>query len=145
MEDERIRSFTAELKAFIKGFRTYSHLESPTQIPIAVWVFKFPDPHGTLDSVFNAKAVPKDLIEKYLDIGERGIRNGLTVILLDRQIVKAIKLVALNPEAVKMLHGTIRKQLGMDYRKVDYEACLGDLFTRTTMELYEMGRQFQYG
>ena len=85
------------------------------------------------------------MIEKYLDIGERGIRNGLTVILLDRQIVKAIKLVALNPEAVKMLHGTIRKQLGMDYRKVDYEACLGGLFTRTTMELYEMGRQFQYG
>lgn len=135
----------AELKAFNRGFKTYSFLESPAPIPIAVWVFKFPDPHGAIDCSFNARVVPKDLMKRYLDIDENGIKNGLTFFLLDRNIIKGIKMVALNFEAVKLFHDTIRKQLSTDYQSVDYEACLGGLFTRHTMELYQMGRIFHYG
>ena len=54
-----------------------------------------------------------------------------------------MKIVALNPEAVELFHGTIRKQLKMDYGRADYEICLGGLFTRTTRELFEMGRKFE--
>jgi hypothetical protein len=54
-----------------------------------------------------------------------------------------MKIVALNPEAVELFHGTIRKQLKMDYDRADYEICLGGLFTHTTMELFEMGRKFE--
>jgi len=133
-----------ELKAFQRGFRSYSYLESPTSVPIAVWVFKFPDPHGAIDSVFNARVVPKDLMDGYLD-QTCGMKNQVTFFLLDRAIIRGIKLVALNPEAVELFHETLRKQLGMNYGKSDYEACLGGLFTRTTMELYRMGRVFQYG
>jgi hypothetical protein len=134
----------SELKAFQRGFKTYSYLESPTRVPIAVWVFKFPDPHGPIDSVFNARVVPSDLMDEYLD-QTHGIKNRLTFFLLDRTIIRGIKMVALNPEAVTLFHGTIRKQLGMDYERVDYEACLGGLFTRTTMELYHIGRKFPCG
>ena len=54
-----------------------------------------------------------------------------------------MKMVALDPEAVELFHSTIRKQLSMDYDRADYEACLGGLFTHTTMELFEMGRKFE--
>jgi hypothetical protein len=142
IESPKLRK--SELKAFNRGFKSYSYLESPTQIPIAVWVFDFPNPHGAIDAVFNARVVPQDLMDAYLD-QTYGIKNQLTFFLLDRAIIRGIKLVALDPDAVKLFHKTLRKQLGMNYGNADYEACLGGLFTRTTMELYEMGRVFQYG
>ena len=49
-----------ELNAFHEGFKHYCYLESPTSIPIAVWVFDFPEPHGEIDSSFNAKVVSPD-------------------------------------------------------------------------------------
>jgi hypothetical protein len=135
----------AELKAFNRGFKTYSYLESPTPIPIAVWVFDFPNPHGAIDCSFNARVVSTDLMERYLEIDENGIKNGLNIFLLDGNIIRGIRMVSLNPEAVKLFHKTLRKQLEMAYDRIDFNACLGGLFTRTTRELYDMGRKFRYG
>lgn len=126
----------SELEAFHQGFKTYSYLESSTPVPIAVWVFDFPDPYGQIDSTFNARFVEKDLIEDYLDGGKTGVKNGLYFFLLDKEILRGMKLVALDPEAVELFHGTIRKQLSMDYNRVDYEGCLGGLFTYTIRELF---------
>ena len=130
-----------ELEAFHQGFRTYSYLESSTPVPIAVWVFDFPDPHGQIDSTFNARFVERKLIEDYLDKGKADVKNGLYFFLLDKEILRGMKLVALDPEAVGLFHDTIRKQLSMDYDRADYEACLGGLFTHTTRELFEMDIQ----
>jgi hypothetical protein len=55
------------------------------------------------------------------------------------------RLVGLNWEAIKLFHGTLRKQLSLNFNRVDYDACLGGLYTRTTRELYDMGRKFRYG
>ena len=132
-----------ELEAFHQGFKTYSYLESATPAPIAVWVFDFPKSHGQIDSTFNAWFVERDLLNDYLDSGKGGIKNGLYFFLLDREILRGIKLVGLDPEAVELFHATIRKQLSMDYDRADYESCLGGLFTHTTRELFEMGRKFQ--
>jgi len=41
-----------------------------------------------------------------------------------------MRMVGFHPEAVGLFHGTIRKQLSMDYGRADYEGCLGGLFTR---------------
>ena len=133
-----------ELEAFHQGFNTYSYLESSTSLPIAVWVFDFPKSHGQIDSTFNARFVKRDLIDEYLDTGKADVKNGLHFFLLDKEILRGIKLVGLDPEAVKLFDGTIRKQLSMDYDRADYESCLGGLFTRTTSELFEMGRKFQH-
>lgn len=132
-----------EQEAFYQGFKTYSYLESSTPVPIAVWVFDFPDPHGQIDSTFNARFVERDLIDEYLDSGMGGVKNALYFFLLDGKILQGMKIVALNPESVELFHGTIMKQLKMDYGRADYEICLGGLFTYTTMELFEMGRKFE--
>ena len=128
----------------IGGFKTYSYLESSTPVPIAVWVFNFTDPHGQIDSTLSAMFVERDLIDEYLDRGKAGVKNALYFFLLDREILRGMKLVALDPEAVELFHGTIRKQLSMDYNRTDYESCLGGLFTYTTRELFEMGRKFEH-
>ncbi len=133
-----------ELEAFHRGFKSYSYLESSTSVPIAVWVFDFPKPHGQIDSTFNARFVERDLIDEYLDSGKAGVKNGLYFFLLDREILRGMKLVGLAPEAVELFHDTIRKQLSMDYERADYEGCLGRLFTHTTRELFEMGRKFEH-
>ena len=133
----------SELNAFYQGLKTYSYLESSTQVPIAVWVFDFPKAHGQIDATFNARFVDRDLIDEYLDRGKGGVKNGLYFFLLDGEILKGMKLVALDPEAVELFHSTIRKQLSMDYDRADYESCLGGLFTYTTRELFEMGRKFE--
>ena len=133
-----------ELEAFQKGFRTYSYLESQTPVPIAVWVFDFPNPHGAIDSTFNARFVEKNLIDEYLELDKDGVKDSLCFFLLDGKILRGMRMVGLHPEAVELFHGTIRKQLGMDYGRADYEGCLGGLFTRTTRELFEMGRKFEH-
>ena len=135
----------SEIEAFHKGFKNYVYLESTTSIPIAIWVFDFPNPHGKIDSAFNAKFVEPDLLADYMDSSEGVIKNGLNFFLLDGKIVRGIRMVSLNPEAVGLFHNTIRKQLNMDYGEMEYLSCLGGFFTRTTDELFEMGRKFQYG
>ena len=133
-----------ELEAFNRGFKAYSYLESSTPVPIAVWVFDFPNPHGAIDSTFNARVVEKNLIDDYLELDKGGVKNGLYFFLLDGKILRGMRMVGLHPEAVEMFHVTIRKQLSMDYDRDAFLGCLGGLFTRTTRELFEMGRKFQH-
>ena len=119
-------------------------MESPTNIPIAVWVFDFPDPHGQIDSTFNAKVVDKELIDDFLDTSKGGIKNALQFFLLDGQIIKGMKQISLHPMAMELFHITIRKQLAMDYDMSDFASCLAGFFTRSTRELFEMGRKFMH-
>ena len=98
-----------------------------------------------IDSIFNARDVEKDLIDDYLDTSQGGVKNALYFFLLDGEILRGIRMVGLHPDAVELFYGTIRKQLSMDYDRVDYDSCLGGLFTRTTKELFEMGQKFQHG
>jgi len=132
-----------ERQAFKKGFKRYSYLESPTDPPIAVWVFDFSNPHGPIDPVFDARRVQSELINSYIDTQD-GIKNALTFYLLDGETLRGMKMVGLDPQAVKLFHGTIRKQLAMNYDRADYDAALGQLFTRSTLELYQMGRVFKH-
>jgi len=133
-----------ELSAFHEGFKQYSYLESPTRVPIAVWVFDFPDPHGKIDTSFNARVVGRDLIDDFLDTSKGGIKNALQFFLLDGQIIQGMKLISLHLEAMELFHNTIKKQLAMDYDMTDFASCLAGFFTRSTRELFEMGRKFQH-
>ena len=133
-----------ELSAFHEGFKQYSYLESSTRVPIAVWVFDFPDPHGKIDTSFNARVVGRDLIDDFLDTSKGGIKNALQFFLLDGQIIQGMKLISLHLEAMELFHNTIKKQLAMDYDMTDFASCLAGFFTRSTRELFEMGRKFQH-
>ena len=141
-----IQIFRAEeekINAFRTGFTQYSYLESDTPVPIACWVFDFPDPHGTIDCVFDAKIVKSNLITDYLDTS-KGVKNAVYFFLLDGKILKAAKLVGLDPEAIKLFHNTIRKQLIIEYDKEDFKKYLKGLFSYTTRELSNMGRKFTH-
>jgi hypothetical protein len=119
-----------ELDAFNEGFKTYAYLESPTSVPIAIWIFDFPNPHGKIDSAFNARFVEPTLLDAYLDTSDGVIKNGLNIFLLDRKTVMGIRMVALDPGAVALFHNTIRKQMKIDYNEMEYLSCLGGFFTQ---------------
>ena len=132
-----------ELRAFRKSFKRYSYLDYTREsVPLAVWVFRFPGPFNSIDLNFNARLVDPEWIDDYLDVSE-GVKNAIDFILLDGKIVRGLKRAGLDPEAVKLFHNTIRKQIASDYTPADYDAALGGLFTRTTDELFKMGTVFK--
>ena len=132
-----------EKVAFKKTFKRYSYLETDTNPPIAVWVFDFPNPHGPIDTIFDARRVQSELIEDYLDTSE-GVQNAITFYLVDSQILAAQKLVGLSTKAIELFHDTIRKQVSLDYTDIEYEAALGVVYTKTVKELMIMGRSFKH-
>jgi len=133
-----------ELKAFETGFSRYTYLESDTPIPVAIWVFDFPLPHGPIGCDFNARGVKEDYIHIYLDRGKGGVNNTVTFFLLDGQILKATKKVGLHWGAVDLFHATIKKQMDTEYGQKDYEQSRGPLVKLSPEELLYMGKIFQY-
>ena len=130
-----------KVAAFRSGFNQYTYLESETPIPVACWVFDFPEPHGPIDCVFDAKIVKAPLMTDYLDMRE-GVKNAMYFFLVDGKILKAAKVVGLDPEAIELFHNTIRKQMITEYKSGDFKRYLTGLFSYSTRELASMGRTF---
>jgi len=72
-----------------------------------------------------------------------GLKNGVRFFLLDGQILREKKLVGLSPDAIELFHSTIKKQIGMDYSRADFERYLIGLFQFDAQELFEMGKIFE--
>jgi len=133
-------------RAFHKGFKQYSYLESDTPIPVALWIFDFPDPSGPIMTNFNARLTRRKWIDSYLDVSDDGaINNAIQFFLLDGQILKAMELVELDHAAVELFHETIRKQLDLDYNRVDFDRCLAGLHNYDVYDLFSMGKVFKHG
>lgn len=133
----------SEIDIFNRGFKQYSYFESSTPVPIALWTFDFPKPLGMMEGNFNARVADPEQIENYLDTSE-GISNAIHFFLLDGPIVKGMKISGLNPEAVKLFHATIRKQLSMDYTEAEFVKYLRALFQFSCDELFSMGKTFRH-
>lgn len=133
-----------ELKAFKKGLRKYSYWESNTDAPIATWVFEFPKPFNQVDCTFNAchKALKSEYLTNYLELEDGQVKNALTSFLLDGQILKGMKLIGLEPEAVELFHATIRKQLDMNFSQIEFDRSLREIYQYPTATLFERGTQF---
>lgn len=134
-----------ELEAFHKGFDQYIYLEWPGEIPIAFWIFDFPLPHGRIEGNFNARVVKNPaLIERRLDTSE-GVKNLITFLLLDGQILKGMRASGLELESMEMFYSTIRKQLALNYSEADFVQCLAGIYQNyTTDELFSIGVQFKH-
>ena len=133
-----------QLRAFNKGFEQYSYLESDTLIPVALWIFDFPDPLSSIEGSFNAKRARRKWLDLYLDAGDDDtIKKAIQFFLLDGQILRAMKLIELDPEALELFHGTIRKQLDMDYNRIDFDRYLAGLHNYDTQDLFRMGKVFK--
>ena len=87
-----------EFQAFKKSLKSYSYFESKTPVPVPIWEFDFPKPHGQIYVNFNARIVDAGILKPYLD-NSQGIKNALTFYLLDGAILRTQKLVGLHEEA----------------------------------------------
>ena len=133
------------LRAFNKGFEQYSYLESDTPLPVALWIFDFPDPLSSIEGNFNAKRARRKWLDLYLDAGDDDtIKKAIQFFLLDGQILRAMKLIELDPEALELFHGTIRKQLDMNYNRTDFDRYLAGLHNYDTQDLFRMGKVFKH-
>ncbi len=133
-----------QLRALNKGFKQYSYLESDTPIPIALWIFDFPDPLSSIEGDFNAKRARRKWLDLYLDAGDDDtIKKAIQFFLLDGPILRAMKLIELDPEALELFHGTIRKQLDMNYNRTDFDRYLAGLHNYDTQDLFRMGKAFK--
>jgi len=130
-----------EKQGFKKGFKRYSYLDA---YPVACWIFDFPKPFGLVDTSFNARLVNRAWVGNYIDTTE-GVKNVLDFYLLDGDILKGIKRVGLEPDAVDLFHDTIRKQLAGDYEPHEYDSALAVLFGEPTEDLFKRGRVFKHG
>jgi hypothetical protein len=131
-----------ERKAFKKSFRHYAYLETDTPVPVAVWTFMFSQPLNPIDVNFDATRVNPDVIEWYLDNSE-GVKNLITFYLLDGQILRGMKGVGLELDAVQRFQATIKKQLAAGYSQSDYEKYLAAAYQYGTDELYQMGVKYK--
>lgn len=131
-----------EVRKFKESFKRYSYYEHLFEgVHIAFWIFDFP--FGMIDVNFDAKRVWDNLLNDYLDTKE-GIKNLMTFYLLDGRIVRGIKAVGLDPEAVKLFHDTMKEQIRSGYTKEHYDIVLGFVYkTHTSEQLFEMGRVFK--
>ena len=132
-----------QLRSFNKGFKQYSYLESDTPIPIALWMFDFPAPHRLVGGSFNARLTERKWIDLYLDTCDNGAKKAIQFFLLDGQILNASRSVELDLAAVELFHGTIRKQLDMDYSRTDFDRYLAGLHNYDTQDLFRMGKVFK--
>lgn len=134
-----------ERQAFKKSFSRYGYLESGTTPPIAIWTFMFPKPMNPIDVNFNARIANPEGVRLFMAPVDGQIRNLITFFLLDRNILQGIKAVGLEPDAIRLFHGTIRKQLDMPYSQPDFDRALKGMFSYSTDEMFMMSRQFRKG
>jgi len=135
----------AERQAFKKSFFRYGYLETGTTPPIAVWVWMFPPPLNPMDVNFNASIVTQKAIDRYFETENGQVKNMIMFYLLDGQILQGLKMVGLEPDAVRLFQGTIRKQRGLaeGARAEDYVRALDGVYAYSTEELFEMAVKFK--
>ncbi|MGD9975379.1 MAG: hypothetical protein AB7S77_20145 [Desulfatirhabdiaceae bacterium] len=134
---------THELEAFHRGFKSYGYLESGTTPPIAFWIWNWAHPMAPADANFNAVIANKDGIAEYLKEPDGGgVKNAILLLLIDRQILRGMKYIGLDPIAVRAFHSTIRKQLALNSSLDDYASALNAMYHFTTHELFSMSQKF---
>jgi len=132
-----------ELLSFKKSFKRYGYLEAGTDsVPIATWIFDFPA--GPIDCTFDAHPVDPTVINDYLALEAGQVKNAWNFFLLDGQILRAMKLIGIHPDAIRLFHHTIRKQLNLSYTQLEYDQALANLYTLSTEELLKRAKVFRH-
>ncbi len=104
----------------------------------------FPGPVPDQEGDFNAKSARRKWLDLYLDaVDDDTIKKTIQFFLLDGPILRAMKLIELDPEALELFHGTIRKQLDMNYNRTDFDRYLAGLHNYDTQDLFRMGKVFK--
>jgi hypothetical protein len=130
-----------EATAF-KDFRRYYYLETATPVPVAYWIFEFAPPLAGLECNLDARLYEPSRVGAWLDTRE-GVKNLLTIYLLDGPILRAIKAVGLCLEAVAEFRATLRKQLDTSYTSADYTRSLRAIEQYEMSEIKKMAHKYE--
>lgn len=133
---------TAKERRAFEDFRRYYYLESSTPAPVAYWIFEFASPLTSLECNLDARLYEPSRVAAWLDTRE-GLKNLLTIYLLDGPILRAIKAVGLRHEALAAFRATLQKQLATPYTSADYARSLRGLEQYSIQELKKMSRKFE--
>jgi hypothetical protein len=134
----------ADRQAFMRSFKRYGYLESGTTPPIAFWIWCWPDPLGWMDTNFDSSLVSAKAIDAFFELDQGHLKNMIHFHLLDGPILSAIKIVGLDPSAIKLFHSTIRKQLSQHYTKYEYDKAIAGMYAFSTQELFQMAVHFRH-
>lgn len=126
-----------EIFCFKKSFTEYAYLELFDEIPLCFWILKFSEPLNYIDVPFNAGLIKDLRIEE--------IKNLVNFFLLDQNILKAIKIVGLNLDFIKLFYQTIEKQIRMDYTQEIFLSKVEKVYKQyTSQELFDLGVKFKH-
>lgn len=133
-----------ELFAFRGGLKSYTYTEmgNPT-CPVACWIFRFGPAFGPgVEVNFDAKLADPTILSEYLDTTD-GVKNAWQFHLLDWPIVKGVDIAGLEPDAVRLFHRTIRKQLAAAYTQNIFDRTLAGVYANYTgSDIRKMGTSF---
>ena len=139
-----------ELQVFNMPLEAYSYHETETIVPIAYWVFKFSQ-DLYVETTFDAKVAEYDstymgVVRDYMKVVDDRLSTRILFIILDRKIIKAIRVLGLHQEAVGIFHRTINQQLEMDYSHEDFILTVKQLEgALSSAEIFSMGKVFKFG
>lgn len=138
-----------ELECFNQPLVAYSYYETETTVPIAFWIFRF-QREIFIETNFNARLALDNpdylnVINDYLTLEDDNPRNRIAFFLLDRKIIKTMRVMGLHPEAVQLFHATLSKQLKGDYSTGDFILTMKQLEgILSAQELFNMGKVFKF-
>lgn len=127
-----------EKQAFKKSFKQYAYFGSETPVPIAMWIFGFPKPFGSINVNYNARLKP-DPARVFIDTEA----NMINFFLLDGPILQGIKMVGLEWDAVDRFKSTLQKQLDTEYSMDEYARYLSGLLQYSDDEIMQMGTLYK--
>lgn len=129
----------SELEGFKRGFENYSYFESSTPVPIAIWIFGFTRSFGLISTNFDARLYKDDRVQRFLDSDQ----DLMKFFLVDGEILKGIKLITLQTEAIDLFKKTLIKQLDMAYTPDEYARYMTAIYEFSDSELMQLGFNFQ--
>lgn len=127
-----------ERKAFQKSFKHYYYYETPTQIPLALWLFDFPRPLNALEVNFDGalqSRIRPGSLEAFMETDGEAMKNALSFYLLDGKVLKGMKLFGLHYDALRRFHATIRKQVAIGYTQDEYAVTLDGVYRGMDQEV----------
>ncbi len=135
----------AELITFQSPLVSYSYYESETIIPIAYWIFRFPR-DTFVETTFNACfALNNPGYLSGIQLFLEDMNNAVSMLILDAQIVKGMRIIGLHVEAIEMFHRTLKKQLEMNFSREDYMVTMRQMENVVSSEeIFNMGTVFTF-
>lgn len=135
-----------ERVAFDKGFSRYSFTTIQQWGVLLIFViFKFAFPMRYVETNFDASLLPAETWDGFTGLWEGRTKNSMMTLLVDREIIKAIRMSGLRPDMLNSLKEAGAMQRSLKYTPLEYNDALKAVYSRFSMkQLYERGTTYPH-